>query len=71
MEPIPQINISKINVGGGLIGLLITLGSMLIFYLGIPIICYALPVALIVGVAVAILLRLTRHETPATSRILK
>jgi hypothetical protein len=70
MEQTPQINISRINVGGGLIGLLITLGSMLIFYLGIPLIRYALPVALAVGCAVALVLRLTHHETPASSRIL-
>ena len=67
---LPQINIAKITVGGGLIGLFITLGSMLIFYMGIPLIRYLLPVAVILGCAIAFLLRFTRHETSATSRIL-
>ncbi len=67
----PQINISKITVGGGLIGLVITLGSMLIFFLGVPLIRYVLPVSLVLGIAIALVLRFARHETSATSRILR
>jgi hypothetical protein len=61
--PNPQINISKIAVGGGIAGAVFTVGSMLIFLLGIPVLRFMFPAALVVGVVVALILHFSRHET--------
>jgi hypothetical protein len=66
----PQINISKIAVGGGIAGAFFTLASMSIFLVGIPLIRYVFPVAVVLGFGVALVLHFTRHETSSTSRIL-
>jgi hypothetical protein len=52
----PQINISKIKVGGGIIGAIFTLGCMAIFLIGLPVRWYTFPAALVVGCGVR------RHE---------
>ena len=66
----PQINVSKIVVGGGIAGAVFAGGGMLIFLVGIPLIRVMFPVAIVVGLCVALVLHLTRHETTSTSRIL-
>lgn len=66
----PQINASKIVVGGGLAGAFVALGSMSIFLVGIPLIRYMFPAALLVGCGVALVRHFTRHETASTFRIL-
>jgi hypothetical protein len=67
----PQINMSKIVVGGGVAGAFFALGSMSIFLVGIPLIRYMFPVAILFGCGVALVRRLTRHEIASTFRILK
>jgi hypothetical protein len=68
--PSPQINISKIVVGGGIAGTIFTVGSMLIFLIGIPALRYFLPAAIVLGCGVALIIHFIRHETPGKSWIL-
>ena len=70
VTPRPQINISKIVVGGGIAGTIFTLGSMLIFLIGIPALRYFLPAAIVLGCGVALMIHFIRHETPGRSWIL-
>ena len=67
---LPQINMSKIVVGGGIAGALFAGGSMLIFLVGIPLIRYMFPAAIVIGCLVALVRHFTLHETSSTSRIL-
>lgn len=68
--PKPQINVSKIVVGGGIAGAVFTLGSMLIFLLGIPLLRYVFPAAIVLGCAVALILHFVKKETPGAPWIL-
>jgi hypothetical protein len=60
----PQINASKLVVSGGIIGAIFTVGSMLIFLTGLPILRYMFPAALLLGCGIALCQRLIRHKTP-------
>jgi hypothetical protein len=60
----PQINVSKIAVGGGIVGAIFALGSMAIFFIGIPLVRYMFTAAIVLGCGVALVLRFRRHETP-------
>ncbi len=60
----PQINVSKLAVGGGIVGLVFAIGSMAIFFIGIPLLRYMFPAAAVLGCAIALVLRLVRHKTP-------
>ena len=60
----PQIDSAKLRVGGNIAGAMFTIGSMLIFLFGIPVLRYMFPVAILAGCAVALVFRLIRHETP-------
>jgi hypothetical protein len=62
----PQINVSKLVVGGGFVGLIFAIGSMAIFFIGIPLLRYMFPAAAVLGCAVALILRFVRHKTPGT-----
>ena len=66
----PQINISKIQIGGGLAGVFVAAASMLIFLLGIPLLWYMFPAAVVLGAVVALVLHFARHATPGESWIL-
>ncbi len=68
--PKPQINASKLVIGGGIAGVIFTVGSMLIFLIGIPVLRYIFPAAVVLGCAVALILRFIRHETPGAPWIL-
>jgi hypothetical protein len=68
--PNPQINISKIPVGGGLAGAFFAIGSMTIFLIGLPVLRYMFPAAIVLGCGVALVLHLVRHETPGAPWIL-
>jgi len=68
--PNPQINLSKIAVGGGIAGAIFTIGSMLIFLIGIPLLRYVFPAAILLGCLVALILRFIRHDTPGKSWLL-
>ena len=66
----PQINVSKIAVGGGIAGAFFAAVSTLIFLMGIPLTRYMFPAALILGGGIALVLRFVRHKTPGTPWIL-
>jgi hypothetical protein len=66
----PQINASKLVVGGGIVGAVFAAGSMSIFLIGIPILRVMFPAAIILGVAVALIFHFKRHETPGAPWII-
>jgi hypothetical protein len=53
----PGITMHKLSFGGGFMGLLFTLGSVLIFVLGLPALWYFVAFALVLGVGFAVVLR--------------
>lgn len=57
----PQINMSKIPVGGGVAGAIFVLGSMLILLEGIPALWYFLAGAVALGIGIACVLRWTER----------
>lgn len=59
----PQINASKIVIGGGIAGAIFTVGSMLIFLAGLPVLRYMFPAAVVLGCAIALVRRFVRHKT--------
>ncbi|MEO8367982.1 MAG: hypothetical protein ABI806_02125 [Candidatus Solibacter sp.] len=62
--PTPQINVSKIQGGGGAAGSLFAVISMSIFLIGIPALRYFLPAAIILGAGIALAIHFKRHDTP-------
>jgi PIN domain nuclease of toxin-antitoxin system len=68
--PHPQINSAKIAVGSGVAGAIFTIGSMLIFLTGLPVLWYLFAAAIVLGGGVALVLRFARHKTPGTPWIL-
>src|SRR5690242_786623 len=69
-NPNPQINSAKIRVGGGIAGAIFTIGSLLIFLIGIPVLWYVFPAAIVLGCGVALLLRFARHDHPGSPWLL-
>jgi fatty acid desaturase len=67
---LPQINMSKLPVGGGVGGAIFAAGTMSIFLAGIPLVRVMFPIALLVGAAIAMAIHFLHHETPSNSRIL-
>ena len=55
----PGIRIDKIPVGAGIAGLVVAVGSMLIFLVGLPVLWYFFVPAVVLGVGIGIALRLT------------
>ncbi|MGA2882670.1 MAG: hypothetical protein ABSG13_27270 [Bryobacteraceae bacterium] len=68
--PRPQINASKLLVGGEIIGAIFAIGTMLIFLTGIPILRYVFAVAVVLGCIVALVLRFIPHDNPGTPWLL-
>ena len=66
----PQINVSKIPGGGGIAGTLFTVISMVIFLIGIPMLRYLFPAAIVLGCGVALVLHFIRHKTVGAAWIL-
>ena len=58
----PGINMHKLPVGGGFMGLLFAAGCSLIFVLGFPALWYFVALALALGVVVALLLKVVHHR---------
>jgi len=63
------INMHKLSFGGGFMGLLFSVGSTLIFVLGLPTLWYFVAFAFVLGVAFAIVLRIvsdrrSEHNKP-------
>ena len=71
----PQINVSKIPGGAGFAGMFFALSSVVIFLIGIPILKFFLPAAIIVGFGIMYLIHFVRrkfpHETPGSPWIMK
>ena len=55
--PSPEINMSQIRFGGGIAGLIFTLGSMAIFLLGVPVLWYFFALAVALGLGFAVVFR--------------
>ena len=66
----PQINISKIGVGGNIAGLLFAVSTAAIFLIGLPVLWYVFPAAIVLGCGIAIIFHFARHENPGASWIL-
>jgi hypothetical protein len=62
----PQINASRMVIGGGVAAAIFTVGSMLIFITGLPVLRYMFPAAIVLGCVFALALRFVRHRTPGT-----
>jgi len=60
----PQINASKMPVGGGVAGALVVISTMLIFLVGIPAMRYFLIGAIVLGCAVAGIIHFSRRFFP-------
>jgi hypothetical protein len=67
-KPHPGITMHKLSFGGGFMGLLFTLGSVLIFVLGFPALWYFVAFAFVVGVGIAIVLRLVNSSRSERNR---
>ena len=68
--PTTEINVAKVPVDGNIGGLLFTIGTVMIFYWGIPFLRFIFPAAIVLGCGVALALHFTHHETPPTTKIL-
>ena len=66
----PQINSAKIPVGGGIAGAFCALASMVIFLIGIPVLRYLFPAAVVLGCGVALVLHFMRHKSTGAPWIL-
>jgi hypothetical protein len=66
----PQINASKLIVGGGFLGAIFAVASAAIFLIGIPILRVMFPAAIVLGAGVALILRFNRHKTPGAPWLL-
>jgi fatty acid desaturase len=66
----PQINISTIGVGGNIAGLLFAVSTAAIFLIGLPVLWYVFPAAIVLGCGLAIIFHFVRHENPGASWIL-
>ncbi len=57
----PGISVHHIQVGGGIAGLIFTVGSMVVFLWGVPALWYFLGGAIALGAGVAVILRVVRQ----------
>ncbi len=67
--PTPQINMSKMPVGSGIAGGIFTLAIMTICLFGIPALRYFLLAAIVLGGALAPIIKSVKHETPGKAWI--
>jgi hypothetical protein len=64
----PGITMHKLSFGGGFVGLIFALGSALIFVLGFPTLWYFVVFALVLGVGIAIVLRIVSGSRSERSK---
>jgi hypothetical protein len=64
----PGINMHKLPVGGGFVGLLFAAGCSLIFVLGFPTLWYFLALAFVLGVVVALFLKVRNNRRADRSK---
>jgi hypothetical protein len=58
----PGINMHKLPVGGGFIGILFAIGSAVIFIVGFPTLWYFVALAFAFGIAIAVVLKIASHR---------
>jgi hypothetical protein len=58
----PGITMHKLSFGGGFVGFLFAAGSALIFVLGFPTLWYFVAFAFVLGLGIAIVLRIARNS---------
>lgn len=58
----PGINMHKLPVGGGFVGILFAIGSAVIFIVGFPTLWYFVALAFGLGIAVAVGLKIASHR---------
>jgi len=59
----PGINMHKLPVGGGFIGLLFAIGAAVIFILGFPALWYFVAFSAGLGIAIALIIRFVHQRT--------
>jgi len=64
-----EINAAKIPVDGNIGGMIFAASTVIIFLLGIPLLRYIFPAAIVSGCAIAFIRPFIRHETPGASWI--
>jgi hypothetical protein len=62
--PSPQINVSKIPGGAGFAGAFFAISSVVIFLIGIPMLRFFLPAAIVLGFAIMLLIHFARRKFP-------
>ena len=65
-----EINSAKIPVDGNVGGMIFAAATVIIFLLGIPLLQYMFPAAIVAGCGIALILHFVRHEPPGAPRIL-
>lgn len=58
----PGINMHKLSIGGGFVGLLFAVGSAAIFILGFPTLWYFVAFSAVLGVALALIMRFVHQR---------
>jgi hypothetical protein len=56
----PEINVARVPVDANVGGLIFAAATVIIFFLGIPLLWYLLPAAIVAGCGIALLLHFTR-----------
>ena len=64
----PGINMHKLSVGGGFIGLLFAVGTAVIFILGFPTLWYFVAFSAGLGIAIALVIRVFHQRTSDRSK---
>jgi len=64
----PGINMHKLPVGGGFIGLLFVIGSAVVFILGFPPLWYFVALSAGLGMVIALMIRFIHQRTSDRSR---
>lgn len=64
----PGINMHKLPVGGGFVGILFAIGSAVIFIIGFPTLWYFVALAFAFGIAIAVVLKIASHRLSDRSK---
>jgi hypothetical protein len=62
--PYPEINAARISVGGNTGGMIFAASTVIVFFLGVPLVRYMFPAAIVAGCGIALILKFVRHATP-------
>lgn len=68
--PYAQINAARIPADGNIGGMIFAVGTVVIFYWGIPLLRYVFPAAIALGCGIAVALHFARYKAPGASWIL-